>query len=271
MPLRVFALVITFLSVPFAPAIAQPAPWPAPRIVSGPGGGCIAGAVELPADGPGYRTVRASQSWFWGYPDTIAALQALGSRAQAAGLPTLYMNDISRPHGGPTAGLHASHQIGLDADVWLDVLPKPALSAAARDRVEVASLVASDGRGVDVARWSPAHVTLLRLAVGLPGVDRVLVNPAIKRQLCQTPMADRSWLRLIRPWYGHAAHMHIHFRCPAGQPECRDQAPPPPGDGCDASLAWWFEQLDAPPKPAAPPRPPLPLPAACAAILAGQP
>ena len=170
------------------------------------------------------------------------------------------------------AGIHASHQVGLDADVWLDVLPKPALSLAARDKVEVASLVTPDGRGVDPARWSPAHVTLLHLAAGLPGVDRILVNPAIKQRLCQTPMADRSWLRLIRPWYGAtAAHMHIHFHCPANQPECRDQAPPPPGDGCDASLAWWFEQLDAPPKPPAPPRPPQPLPAACTAILAGQP
>ncbi len=28
------------------------------RIVGGPGGGCIAGAVELPAAGPGYQTIR---------------------------------------------------------------------------------------------------------------------------------------------------------------------------------------------------------------------
>ena len=46
------------------------------------------------------------------------------------------------------------------------------------------------------------------------------------------------------------------------------------GDGCDASLQWWFDQLDAPANPAAAPRPPvLPpvLPAACTAILAGPP
>lgn len=239
------------------------------RIVGGPGAGCIAGAVELPADGPGYQTIRASRSSFWGHPDTIAALQELGVRARSAGLPTLYMNDISRPRGGPIAGVHASHQLGLDADVWLDVLPKPPLTATARDAVEVASLVAPDGRGVDPSRWTARHATLLRLAAGLPGVDRILVNPAIKRQLCQAAGTDRAWLRLIRPWYGHAAHMHIHFRCPAGQSECRDQAPPPPGDGCDASLAWWFEQLDLPPKPAGPPRPPPPLPAACIAIMAG--
>ena len=47
-------------------------------------------------------------------------------------------------------------------------------------------------------------------------------------------------------------------------------APPPPGDGCDASLDWWFAQLDQPPPPATPPKP-VTLPAACTAILAGAP
>ena len=98
----------------------------------------------------------------------------------------------------------------------------------------------------------------------------VLVNPAIKRQLCLEATGDRTWLRVVRPWYGHASHMHIHFRCPANQAECRDQPPPPPGEACDASLQWWFDQLDAPQRPAisTPPRAPK-LPAACAAILRG--
>ncbi len=242
-----------------------------PRIVGGPGGGCIAGAVLLPSDGPGYQTVRASRSAFWGHPSTVAALQTLALRAQALGLPKLYMNDISRQRGGPFPGVHASHMLGLDADVWLDVKPKPVLNASGRDAVEVQSLVAASGRSVDPEVWDAGHVTLLRLAAGLPGVDRILVNPAIKRQLCQSVTGDRTWLRLIRPWYGHAAHMHIHFRCPAGQPECVDQAPTPPGEGCDASLQWWFDQLDAPSRPPAPPRPPVQLPAACAAIMRAAP
>lgn len=246
-------------------ASAQPAPGPV-RIVSGPGGGCIAGAVELPAEGVGYRTIRMSRSHFWGHPSTVAALQILGARARAAGLPTLYMNDLSRPRGGPMS-VHASHQTGLDADVSLDVSPKYPLTPAQRDALDPPGLVAPDRRGVDPARWRPEHVALLRLATGLPGIDRVLVNPAIKRQLCVQATGDRGWLRLIRPWYGHAAHMHLHFRCPADQPECRDQPPPPPGEGCDASLQWWFDQLDAPPPPPAPPRIPPPLPPFCQALL----
>ncbi|GAC1339675.1 MAG: penicillin-insensitive murein endopeptidase [Acetobacteraceae bacterium] len=263
------ALLLLVLLMPCWLVPVQAGAQDAPRIVGGPGGGCIAGAVELPAAGPGYETIRTSRSWFWGHPATIAALQLLGRRAQAAGLPTLYMNDISRPRGGPMPGIHASHMLGLDADVWLDVAPKPRLTASQRDAVEVQSLVTPDGRGVEASLWRPEHMTLLRLAADLPGVDRILVNPAIKQQLCRVATGDRSWLRMIRPWYGHSAHMHIHFRCPPGQGECRDQPPPPAAEGCDASLEWWFAQLDAPPKPPAPPRP-VQLPAACTAILAAQ-
>lgn len=262
-PLR--AAAVALVLVCGGPAAAQEQP----RIVGGPGAGCIAGAVELPATGPGFETIRMSRSWFWGHPDTISAMQLLGAQARAAGLPTLYINDISKPRGGPFPGVHASHMLGLDADVWLDLHPKPPGTPAQRDAVEAVSLVRPDGRGVDPGEWTPQHLPLMRLAAGLPNVDRVLVNPAIKQQLCREAGADRAWLQRVRPWYGHAAHMHIHFRCPAGQAECRDQAPPPPGDGCDASLDWWFAQLDAPPAPPRPPPAPPRLPAACAAIMAG--
>jgi penicillin-insensitive murein endopeptidase len=129
--------------------------------------------------------------------------------------------------------------------------------------------VRADRRGIDPGRWTPAVAALIKLAAGLPDVDRVLVNPAIKRQLCNEVTGDRTWLRLIRPWYGHAAHMHVSFRCPVGQAECVPVPPPPVGDGCDATLQWWFDQLDVPPKPPGPARPPRPLPAACKAIMTG--
>ncbi len=251
-----------------APLATTPAPGPL-RLIGGRGPGCIAGAVRLPDTAPGLQAIRTGKSFFWGTPATIDALLLLGRRAKAAGLPDLYMNDISAPRGGPFPGGHLSHQVGLDADVWLDVTPHPLLPVAARETLEPPSLVRPDGRGVDLARWRPEHATLIQLATGLPGVDRVLVNAAIKRQLCESVTGDRAWLRLVRPFYGHASHMHIHFRCPADQPECGpDFAPPPAGDGCDASLQWWFDQLDAPPAPPTKPKPPPPLPAACRAIMA---
>ena len=251
-------------------AAAPTAPAPGPVHVIGTGLGCIAGAVRLPDEAPGLQTVRLSQSSFWGHPEAIANVLTLGQRAKAAGLPDLYMGDLSLPRGGPMPGGHASHQRGLDADVYFDVVgPHPVLALSAREAIEPPSLVRPDGRAVDPARWRPEHVTLLKLATSLPLTDRVLVNPAIKKQLCDSVTGDRSWLRFIRPWYGHAAHMHISFKCPAGQPECASLAPPPPGDGCDASLQWWFDRLDHKPEPAPsgkpPPKPKLP--AACVKML----
>jgi penicillin-insensitive murein DD-endopeptidase len=177
------------------------------------------------------------------------------------------VEDISNARGGPMPGGHVSHQIGLDADIALDMRPRATLTTAARETFPLTSLVRADRRGTEPELWSQDVVTVLRLAATLPGVDRVLVNPAIKRQLCETVTGDRSWLRFIRPWYDHAAHMHVSFRCPDDQPECHPIPPPPAGDGCDASLQWWFDQLDAPPAKPGPPHRPRPPPEACRAIL----
>jgi penicillin-insensitive murein DD-endopeptidase len=261
---RIVALSL-LIGVTAAAAPAEPL-----HIIGGPNvGGCLTGAVSLPADGVGFQTIHPDRSAFWGAPPAIARLEQLGAEAHEAGLPTLLVEDISRQHGGPLPGGHVSHQIGLDADVGLDMAPRPPLAAADRDRVVLRSMVLPSGRGVDATAWSPRVETLLRMTAHLPDVDRILVNPAIKQQLCREVTGDRAWLHLIRPWYGHAAHMHIRFRCPIGQADCVQAPPPPAGEGCDATLQWWFDQLDAPAKPAAPYRPP-PAPAACRAILARQ-
>jgi penicillin-insensitive murein endopeptidase len=268
--MRFFILALTTILLAAAGPISTPALGPL-RIVGGDGtGGCIAGAERLPASGEGFQTIRLNHSSFYGAPPVIARIALLGQQARKAGLADFYVEDISNPRGGPMQGGHAAHQVGLDADIGLDPRPKSALSPAERESIEVASVVRGDQRAVDSARWTPSVTSLLRLAAGLPEVDRILVNAAIKKQLCQEVTGDRSWLRLIRPWYGHRAHMHISFKCPAGQGECVPMPPPPPGDGCDATLQWWFDQLDRPdaPKPSAP-RPPRVLPAACKAIMAG--
>jgi penicillin-insensitive murein endopeptidase len=241
------------------------------RIIGTENAGCIAGAVELPPRGPGYQTIRTSRSAYWGAPRTIAGLETLAAEVHAAGLPDLYMGDITRPRGGPMPGGHVSHQMGIDADVYLDLAPKPELTAVQREEIEPPSMVSADRRGVDPAHWGRAQITLIHFAAELPEVERIFVNPAIKRALCEQVSGDRAWLHTIRPWYGHASHMHIRWRCPADQTECTHvMAPIPAGDGCDASLQWWFDQLNAPPAPPKPPGPPAKpsaLPAACRAVM----
>jgi penicillin-insensitive murein DD-endopeptidase len=234
----------------FGPS-GPPAPGPLHIIGGGSNGGCIAGAVGMPAQGDGFQTIHSSLSHFYGAPGTIAGIETLGQEAHANGLPPLLIEDISLPRGGPMPGGHAAHQVGLDFDVALDMRGRGFLNEEQRESIRIASLVRPDYRDIEPSMWNEGVVRLLWLGATLPGVDRVLVNAAIKQQLCRTVTGDRSWLRFIRPWYGHAAHMHVAFKCPAGQVDCVAKAPPPPGDGCDASLQWWFDQLGvkAPPGP----------------------
>jgi penicillin-insensitive murein endopeptidase len=247
-------------------AIATPAPG-APRVIGSPTLGCIAGAVQLPTEGPGWQAVHVSRNRHWGHPETIRFVRHLAAAAQAAGLPDLYIGDIAQPRGGPMPWGHASHQTGLDVDIWLDLTPKPIRTPDQREDIRIASLVRPDQRGVEPSRFTPAHVRLLRLAASSPGVDRILVHHAIKREICRLH-AGEDWLRRIRPWRGHDSHIHVRLACPAGQAECRDISPPPPGDGCDASLAWWLTP-EATRPPARSPGPPPALPVACTALHRG--
>ncbi len=248
-------------------ALPRPTPGP-PRAIGGTALGCLAGAVALPPEGPGWQAIRTSRNRHWGHPAAIDLVANVSGRARAAGLPDLWIGDIAQPRGGPMPWGHASHQTGIDIDIWLDLRPKPRVPAAQREELSIPSLVLSDESNVDPARWTPRHAALIRIAAEAPGVDRLLVNHAIKRRLCADHRGE-AWMRRVRPWRGHDSHMHVRLRCPEDSPECRDIAPPPPGDGCDASLDWWLtpearRPSSAPARPAAPPR----LPQACALVLA---
>jgi penicillin-insensitive murein endopeptidase len=202
--------------------------------------GCLEGAVALPADGPNWQVMRPSRNRAWGHPVLIAFLERVAPKLPAAAdWSGLLVGDIAQPRGGPMLTGHGSHQIGLDADIWLTPMPSRRLTAAERDEMSATDVVAADGNAVDEA-WTPQHRHLLEAFSREPQVARIFVNPAIKRELCHEAGADRAWLTKIRPWWGHSEHFHIRISCPAGHPVCRDQAPPPPGDGCGKELDWWF-------------------------------
>lgn len=232
--------------------------------------GCLGGAVPLPADGPNWQVMRPSRNRAWGHPTLIAFLERLASRLPAAaGWPGLLVGDIAQPRGGPMLTGHGSHQIGLDADIWLTPMPSRRLTPAERDEISATDVVASDGMEIDAA-WMPQHRRLLETVAREPAVARIFVNPAIKRALCREAAPDRSWMAKIRPWWGHNYHFHVRLSCPSGDPECRNQAAPPSGDGCGSELDWWFTEEALHPPPA-PPRKPLrlaDLPAACAGLVA---
>lgn len=236
--------------------------------------GCIAGAEPLIWNGPNHQVMRIERNRFWGHPSLISYLEKLAERAVAAGWPGLLIGDLAQPRGGPMLTGHASHQIGLDADIWLMPMPDRTLTFDERKTLSAVTVLTQNGRGktVDPSVWSPAHVDLLRTAASFPEVARIFVNPAIKVALCEGAGRDRAWLRKIRPWWGHHYHFHVRLSCPDGAGTCSDQAAPPPGDGCAAELASWFKPPPKPVKPAPAPkkRPELTLadlPQACAAVL----
>jgi penicillin-insensitive murein endopeptidase len=250
-------------------ALARPSAGPT-RAIGTTNLGCLAGGQALAPEGPGWQAVRTSRNRHWGHPATLQLVAHVAGRAQAAGLPDLWIGDLGQPRGGPMPWGHASHQSGLDVDIWLDLRPKPRVPAAMREDLTIPSLVRADGQDVDPGRWTARHATLIRIAAEAPGLDRLLVNPAIKRRLC-ADHAGAPWLRRVRPWRGHDSHMHIRLRCPPDSPECRDIGPPPPGDGCDASLEWWFsEEARNPPRRPSRPGPPPRLPLACQAVMQGR-
>jgi len=177
---------------------------------------------------------------------------------------------MSQPRGGPLPEMHISHQNGVDVDIWFNLDPKPALAPEARETVDLPSMILPDGSSIDPARFGQRQVQLLRLAASDPLVDRILVHPAIKRALCAGVGGARSgnisWLRRIRPWYGHDEHFHVRLACPADSPLCMQQAPVPEGEGCDpAVFDWWSAELSRPKEPQPPRAPPEP-PAACRAL-----
>lgn len=279
---RLLALVLAL--VPAAAAVASP--WAAIRTptegagesLGSPTAGCLAGGKPLALEGPGFEVVRVSRRRYFGHPLLVAYVEDLGRAARKAGLGTLVIGDLAQPRGGPMPGGHASHQSGLDADVWFDLAARRARPAAARERLAYTSVVLPDNRRVNPAHFRPEHVRLLALATEPESVDRVFVHPAVKQALCEA-MPGAGWLRKIRPWYGHDAHFHVRLRCPEASAACMPAAELPEGPGCDETLAWWFALEDGvpparrevdPPRPR-PPReavaPPPEPPARCREIL----
>jgi len=246
--------------------VATPTPGPAAAI-GGPANGCIAGARALPATGTGFVSIRRHRNRYYGHPDTVRLVQYLGRELSKRTHALMMVGDLSQPCGGLMASMHRSHQNGMDVDIWFRLAGSV---RSAHDRYpegrNPGSVVASGGLelGKD---WGGHQRLLLKATADHPRVDRIIVHPAIKRALCRSEKGNRRWLRKLRPWWGHDAHFHVRLKCPRSSPRCRQQPPPPTGDGCDQSLAWWFSKEARTPskKPRKKARPPIP--AACKALL----
>ena len=235
--------------------------------------GCFSGGVAIATDGPNWQAMRLSRNRRWGHPTMVNLIERLSREAAQDGWPGLLIGDLSQPRGGPMLTGHASHQIGLDADIWLTPMPDRKLSASERENMSATSMIRKGGLTVDDRIWTKAHERLLKRAASYRDVERILVHPGIKKKLCDTVQGDRSWLRKIRPFWGHDYHFHIRIGCQPGSDGCKGQETVAQGEGCDKSLAWWFTEEPWRPNknPDAPKARDLmtmkSLPAACVAVL----
>ena len=222
--------------------------------------GCLAGGIALPVNGPSWQVMRLSRNRNWGHPALVKFLERFAIKVPKIGWPGLLVGDMAQARGGPMLTGHASHQVGLDADIWLTPMPNRELSRAEREEMSAINMVRPDKRDIDQSVWMPAHTALISAAAREPAIERVLVNAAIKKALCREATGDRTWLRKVRPWWGHNYHMHLRVGCPAGNPECKPQDPTPDAEGCGAELDYWFsDKILNPPPPKEPPKPKPPL------------
>jgi penicillin-insensitive murein endopeptidase len=252
---------------------AQQEPAPGPALAIGAcSRGCLQGAAVLPASGTGYEALHLTRNRRYGHPALISYLRRLAEATKAARLGPLIVGDLSQPRGGPTPSGHRSHQTGLDADLGYVAPPgarRGHLSARDRERLSPPPVVDLRTHRMTPA-WRPRTMELVALAASDAAVDRIFVNPTIKRILCTGTMAQAPWQARVRPWWGHHDHFHVRLKCPTDSALCVPQEPPP-DDGCGATLDWWFtpdaeatrtRRQDAETQGAEPE-----LPAACAGVL----
>jgi len=173
---------------------------------------------------------------------------------------------------------HASHQVGLDADIWLTPMPAREFTPR-RARRNVGD---HGGRGRPARPGS------------IPRCGRRVTSRSSRRRLrtrwcsgySSTPPSRRhcaarpaaaiapGWRKCGRGG-GHDYHFHVRLRCPGDSPECKSQPPAGGGDGCgkDPSIIGSPTPCCTPsrrrcreaPKPG---KPMSSLPPACRAVLA---
>ena len=180
------------------------------------------GLVRLPETGPTWQAMRLSRNRNWGHPVLMEYVQDLSREATRHGWAGLYVGDISQPRGGPMTSGHASHQIGLDVDIWMLPATRLNLTVAERESLSSISVRTNDQLRVN-ANWTQAHYKIMRAAASDPRVDRIFVAAAVKLEMCKSARpADTAWLQKIRPAAGHNYHFHVRLKCPARRAQLRN-------------------------------------------------
>lgn len=218
--------------------ISQPLEGPADAIGSY-SAGCLAGAVAMPESGPGFAVMKPQRKRYYGHPFLIDYITDLGLRLKNQNLPVMLVGNLSAPGGGPMRTGHASHQSGLDVDIWY-TMGKTMPSKSQRNTWGATEYVV--GRKKLKKAWGPEQTKLVVTAADSDKVNRIFVSPAIKKHLCEK-FPEAPWQYKLRSWWAHGDHLHVRLNCPPGSANCTPQdALDPKENGCGTELAWWFSK-----------------------------
>lgn len=217
----------------------------------------------LPNSGEGYVKVFQERNRGFATLDLRSIVQG-ASKEIHRDLPateSVQIGDISDKNGGQLGG-HASHQIGLDADI---VLFK-------KDHREMRGVGSNPGatgfdeqfvdkKGKVSANFDlEANWRFIQLLESTGRLDRIFIDQHLKRAFCEYAeskgMRDewKETLRKLRHWPNHADHMHVRISCPPNSKKCKPFPALPAGDGCGnlnrgSGLIWMGDDaLSAPPE-----------------------
>jgi len=205
--------------------------------------GCIRNAAPIPVSGEGFQVIRLGRGRYYANPETIEYITSLAKNVSEKLGGILLIGDVAQRTGGPMYDEHSSHQTGLDADIlfWQHPIAlKRQLTITERMHIFPQSVLNYDQTGIDAFKWDVKVEEIIKIAASDKRVDRIFVNPIIKRRLCQTHPGEK-WLGKLRPWYGHDGHFHVRLKCPPGGALCETQEPLNMfDDGCGSDLDGWF-------------------------------
>lgn len=191
--------------------------------------GCLLNGEQLPQNGDGFVVVNPYRNRYYAHPQLTQLIKKWGLWASEKKLGKIVIGDIAQPAGGPLTGAHRSHQIGLDADIRFHLLPpdKTIKNKNQWDSTDVVRCHKDKNLNIHYAfknkKWPVSSTQLLQKIASEMSVERIFVSAGIKRYLCETLTDHPSWLKKIRPEWGHTGHMHVRLKCPEGTTACKTQ------------------------------------------------
>jgi penicillin-insensitive murein endopeptidase len=207
-----------------------------PKVYGGYSAGCVDGAVMLPKYGKGFKRSTYENGRNFGHPNLVNMLLDLGQTVESEYGKELLIGDLGHARGGPASiksSAHRSHQNGLDVDIWYNYH-----DVGSTKKPKAVSMLKRNKKGLG-KNWHDINAKILHDIAQFDDVERILVNPYIKQEMCEK-YDNAKWLQKFRPWWGHHKHFHVRLRCPEGSDDCKPQGETPNESGCGETLAWWF-------------------------------